>query len=164
MRKALFALPLLASALIFPRTAHADTLSFIVSVIGSGSIGADTFTDQRVTFTASIPEQDLLQIFSESGDNPGSFATCGIPSTATVQGIGTFGGPQLTCVVHNFTDTGIFSIGDGDNGLTISMPFAFDSFQSTVGPVYADAFVNLDFCDPEDRFPCPPIFNTSGGP
>jgi hypothetical protein len=49
MRNALFALPLLASALILPRATHADTITFSVSVIGSGSFGDTVFTDKRVT-------------------------------------------------------------------------------------------------------------------
>jgi PEP-CTERM motif len=111
-----------------------------------------------VTFTASAPEQVLAEAFAESGDTPSSFAVCVPASTATVQGIGTFEGPQLTCVVHNFEDSHTFSIGDEDGGLTILVPLAFDSFQHSVGPVYGDALTNFDFCDPESRYPCPPNF------
>jgi PEP-CTERM motif len=159
MRKALFALSLLASSLILPRTAHADTLTFIVSVVASGYVGNDTFTDQRVTLTASVPEQDLLETFSESGDNPASFATCAIPtSTATVQGIGNIGGAQLTCVVHNYEDSSTYLIFDGDGGLGIQVPLAFDSFAHSVGPVPGNAYSGIDSCDPEDPYPCPPEF------
>lgn len=156
MRKALFAFLAVAPIFIYPRSAHADTIVFSVSVIGSGSIGSDKFADQRVTFTASIPEQNLLDIFSEAGDNPSSFATCGIPtSSATIQGIGTFGGPSLTCVTHNFGGPDTFTIRDGNGGLTISRPIPFDSFQSSVGPVFGDVVVNFDFLRSRLTLPVP---------
>ena len=167
MRKALFALPLLASALILPRTAHADTISFIISLIGSGNIGAETFTNDRVTFTASAPEQQLLDDFAASGDNPASFATCAISSASvTIQNLGTFdggSGAELgTCVQHNFTDNDTYGIFDFNLGLGVSVPLAFDSFQSSVGPSYNTANSNFNQCDPEYP-PCPPGYGTSIG-
>ena len=65
MRKALFALLPLISILIYPHSAHADTVTFSVSVVGSGAIGSDTFTDQRVTFTAFAPEEVFDEAFME---------------------------------------------------------------------------------------------------
>ncbi|WP_433969273.1 PEP-CTERM sorting domain-containing protein [Tunturiibacter gelidiferens] len=159
MRKALFALPLLASALIFPRTAHADTLSFIVSVIGSGSIGDTAFTDQRVTFTESAPAQLVNEAVTDSGGTPSSFGICfDSGSTVTVQSLGTSGGPELTCVFHNFTAPNEFYIVDGNGDLSITVPLAFDSFQSSVGPVAGNAYVNFNSCDPGGLTPCPPYF------
>jgi hypothetical protein len=58
MRKALFALLALASVLIYPHAAHADTITFEVSVVASGFAGSP-FTDQRVTF-AEKPHQRTL--------------------------------------------------------------------------------------------------------
>ena len=168
MRKALFALPLLASALILPRTAHADTISFIVSLIGSGNIGAETFTNDRVTFTASSPEQQILDDFAASGDNPSSFATCAISSASvTVQNVGTFesyAGANLgTCVEHNFTSNNTYGMFDSNLGLGVSVPLAFDSFQSSVGPSPGIAGSDFDQCDPDTGYPCPPAYGTSGG-
>jgi hypothetical protein len=66
MRKALFTLLALAPILIHPHSVHADTVTFLVSVVGSGSIGGDTFTDQRVTLTASAPEEVFAEAFIEA--------------------------------------------------------------------------------------------------
>ena len=147
MRKALFALPLLASALILPRPAHAATISFI----SSGNIVAETFTNDRVTFTASAPEQQLLDAFAASGDNPASFATCAISSASvTIHHVGTFdggSGAELgTCVQHNFTDNDTYGIFDFNLGFGGSVPLAFDSFQSSVGPSYNTANRNFNRC------------------
>ena len=166
MRKTLFALPLLASALISPLAARADTLTFEVSVIGSGTIGNTAFTDKRVTFTASAPEQDLADAIAQTNDTPSSFGTCMAftSSTASVQGIGTFGGPSLPCVFHNYTQPNDFYIVDGNGELSITVPLAFDSFQSSVGPVSGNAYVNFDQpCFSGDPTPCPPYFGTSDG-
>lgn len=162
MRKTLFALPLLASALILPRAAHADTITFSVSVIGSGSFEDTVFTDKRVTFTESQPAELVTEGVIESGGTPSSFGLCfSGGATVTVQGLGTSGGPQLPCVFHNFTEAGDYYIGDGDGALSINVPLEFDSFQSSVGPVPGNAFVNFDSCglpgDPHPH-PCPPNF------
>jgi hypothetical protein len=162
MRKTLFALPLLASALVLPRVAHADTITFSVSVIGSGSFGDTVFADKRVTFTESQPAELVTEGVIESGGTPSSFGLCFAGgSTVTVQGLGTSDGPQLPCVFHNFTEGGDYYIADGDGGLSINVPLEFDSFQSSVGPVPGNAFVNFDICnEPGDPHPdpCPPIF------
>ena len=165
MRKTLFTLALLALAfaLINPSAAHADTLTFEVSVIGSGSIGTDTFTDQRVTFAVTEPEQLLADAIAYSGGTPSSFGICfDSGATATIQGIGTFGGPELPCIFHNFTAPNQFYIVDGDNDLSISVPLNFNSLQYSVGPVSGNAYVDFNSCDPEFP-PCPPYFQTSGG-
>jgi hypothetical protein len=49
-------------------------------------------------------------------------------------------------------------ISDGDGGLGIQVPLAFDSFEHSVGPVYGNAYSNFDFCDPQTGYPCPPNF------
>jgi len=166
MRKALFALPLLASALILSPTAHADTISFIVSVIGSGFVGDTAFTDQRVTFSVSEPEQAVADAIAYSGGTPSSFGICfDYGATATVQGLGTFDGPELPCIFHNFdiTNPPSFYIVDGENDLSISVLFSFDSLQSSVGPVASTAYVDFNQCDPGGLTPCPPYFNTDAG-
>jgi hypothetical protein len=161
MRKTLFALPLLASALILPLAAHADTITFSVSVIGSGSFGDTAFTDKRVTITESQPAELVTEGIIESGGTPGSFGLCfEAGSTITVQGLGTSGGPEQACVFHNFTGGGVYNIGDGEGGLFIDVPLDFDSFQSSVGPVPGNAIVNDscdNFGDPHPH-PCPPFF------
>lgn len=162
MRKALLALPLLASALILPRAAHADTITFSVSVIGSGSFGDTAFTDKRVTFTESQPAELVTEGVIESGGTPSSFGLCFAGgSTVTVQGLGTSGGPQSPCVFHNFTAGGDYYIADSDGNLFLNVPLDFDSFQSSVGPVPGNAFVNFDSCDDlgdPNPHPCPPFF------
>jgi hypothetical protein len=161
MRKALFALLALASVLIYPHAAHADTITFEVSVVASGFAGSTPFTDQRVTFAETAPA-DLVteKVMDSGGGTPSSFGICfDSGSTVTIQSLGTGGGPQLTCVFHNFTN-GSYLIGDGDGGLSIDVPLTFDSFQSSVGPVSGIASTNFDFCEPSDPepLPCPPNF------
>jgi hypothetical protein len=160
MRKALFALLALARVLTYPHAAHADTITFEVSVVASGFAGFTQFTDQRVTFTETAPAELVTEKVTESGGTPNSFGICfDSGSTVTVQTLGTGGGPQLTCVFHNFTN-GSYLIGDGDGGLSIDVPLTFDSFQSSVGPVSGIASTNFDFCEPSDPepLPCPPNF------
>jgi len=155
MRKTLFLL--FALALAYP-AAHADTITFSVSVVASGFAGFTPFTNERVTFAQTAPADLVTEAVMDSGGTPDSFAICfDSGSTVTVQGLGTGGGPQLTCVLHNF-GTGPFLIIDGDSGLSITVSLNFDSFQSSVGPVAGIASTNFDFCDPEDTFPCPPEF------
>jgi hypothetical protein len=166
MRKALFTLLALVPVLIHPHAAHADTVTFSVSVVGSGAIGPDTFTDQRVTFTAFAPEEVFAEAFIEGAGNPSSFGVCLGPgaSTATIQGIGTFGGPELPCIFHNFTEPNEFVIGDGEGDLSILVPLTFDSLQSSVGPVTGIASVDFNSCIPGDPFTqCPQYFATTGG-
>jgi len=166
MRKALFALPLLASALILSPAAHADTITFSVSVIGSGSVGDTSFTDQRVTFAVSEPAQLVADAITFNLGTPSSFGICfDDGATATVQGIGTFGGPDLPCVFHNFeAPDNSYVIVDGENDLGISVPLDFDSLQYSVGPVSGTASVDLGPCFVGGEvLSCPPFFNTSGG-
>jgi hypothetical protein len=167
MRKALFALLALASVLIYPHSAHADTVTFQVSVVGSGSIGGDTFTDQRVTLSAFAPEEVFAEAFIEGFGDPSNFGVCLGPgaSTATVQSIGTFAGPELPCIFNNFEGSGDLVIGDGEGGLGIVVsPFFADSLEHSVGPVFGNASVNFDeFCDPELHTQCPPAFGTYAG-
>jgi hypothetical protein len=158
MRKALFALLALAPVLTYSHAAHADTITFEVSVIGSGFAGSTPFTDQRVTFTQTAPADLVTEAVTDSGGTPSSFGICfDSGSTVTIQGLGTGGGPQLTCVFHNFSN-GPYLIGDGNDELSITVPLAFDSFQSSVGPVSGEAYVNFDSCDSFDPSPCPPDF------
>jgi hypothetical protein len=162
MRNALFALLLLASALILPRTAHADMITFSVSVIGSGSFGDTAFTDKRVTITESQTAELVTEGVIESNGTPNSFGLCFEDgSTVTVQGLGTSGGPQQACVFHNFTGGGQYYIAHDNGGLFINVPLEFDSFQSSVGPVSGNAYANFDFCDDlgdPHPHPCPPFF------
>jgi PEP-CTERM motif len=159
MRKALFALLALAPVLTYPHAAHADTITFEVSVVGSGFAGSTPFTDQRVTFTQTAPAELVTEkVMDSGGGTPSSFGICfDSGSTVTIQGLGTGPGPQLTCVFHNFSN-GPYLIGDGNDELSITVPLAFDSFQSSVGPVSGEAYVNFDSCDPFDPSPCPPDF------
>jgi hypothetical protein len=157
MRKTLFLLS--ALALACPAATHADTITFSVSVVASGFAGFTPFTDQRVTFAETAPA-DLVteKVMDSGGGTPYSFGICfDSGSTVTIQSLGTGGGPILTCIFHNFTN-GSYLIGDGNDGLSIDVPLAFDSFQSSVGPLPGIASTNFDFCDPEVIQPCPPDF------
>jgi PEP-CTERM motif len=158
MRKTLFLL--LALALAYPAAAHADTITFSVSVVASGFAGFTPFTNERVTFAETAPA-DLVteKVMDSGGGTPYSFGICfDFGSTVTIQGVGTGGGPVLTCVFHNFSN-GSYLVGDGNDGLSIDVPLAFDSFQSSVGPVAGIASSNFgDSCDPEVNQPCPPDF------
>jgi hypothetical protein len=130
MRKTLFLL--FALALAYPAAAHADTITFSVSVIGSGSFGDTVFTDKRVTFTESQPAELVTEGVIESGGIPSSFGLCFAGgSTVTVQGLGTSGGPQSPCVFHNFTGGGDYYIADSDGNLRSDPSPAMPSSTST---------------------------------
>jgi hypothetical protein len=157
MRKTLFLL--FAFALAYPTAAHADTITFSVSVVASGFAGFTPFTNERVTFAETAPA-DLVteKVMDSGGGTPYSFGICfDSGSTVTIQGLGTGDGPVLTCVFHNFSN-GSYLVGDGNDGLSTDVPLAFDSFQSSVGPVAGIAYSDFDLCDPEIIEPCPPDF------
>ncbi|MBB5329120.1 PEP-CTERM sorting domain-containing protein [Tunturiibacter gelidoferens] len=158
MRKTLFLL--FALALAYPAAAHADTITFSVSVVASGFAGFTPFTNERVTFAETQPADVVNEVVMDSGGGtPYSFGVCfDSGSTVTIQSLGTGAGPILTCVFHNFTN-GSYLIGDGNDGLSIDVPLAFDTFQSSVGPLPGIAASNFgDSCDPEVNQPCPPDF------
>jgi hypothetical protein len=119
-----------------------------------------------VTLTASAPEELFAEAFIEGAGDPSNFGVClGSGSTATVQGIGTFAGPENTCIFNNFSNSSGLTIDDLEGGLGIIVsPFSVDSLEHSVGPVFGDARSNFDeFCDSELHSQCPPIFGTSAG-
>jgi hypothetical protein len=70
MRKALFALPLLASALILPRTAHADTTDLF------------TITGDSNTYTFTLPQQFTFAV------SPHLVTLPPLATTGTIDGVG----------------------------------------------------------------------------
>jgi len=160
MRQTLFLL--FALALAYPAAAHADTITFSVSVVASGFAGNTPSTNERVTFAETQPADVVNQVVMDSGGGtPYSFGVCfDSGSTVTIQSLGTAPGPILTCVFHNFSN-GSYLIGDGNDELGIDVPLAFDTFQSSVGPLPGIAYSNFDTCslpgDP-NQYPCPPDF------
>jgi hypothetical protein len=83
MRKALFALPLLASALILPRTAHADTTDLF------------TITGDSNTYTFTLPQQFTF---------PVEYHLVTVPAPTTTGTINGVGGQTFD--VHFYTGIG----------------------------------------------------------
>jgi hypothetical protein len=84
--------------------ARADTITWIVSIVASGSLGTQPFTDKRVTLIDTATTASYYQNTDFGG--PTGFAFCCADSaTATVQGIGTFGS-AATYVDTQFSDSG----------------------------------------------------------
>jgi hypothetical protein len=109
MRKALFALPLLASALILPRTAHADTTDFF------------TITGDYSGYTFSLPEQFTF------ADSPHLVTVPSLTTTGTIDGLG-----GKTFDVSFFTDLDNTGNSLTFNGITLAGPLLI-SFVSSSG-------------------------------
>jgi hypothetical protein len=109
MRNALFALPLLASALILPRTAHADTTDLF------------TITGDSNTYTFTLPEQFTFAV-------PLHLVT--VPTLTTTGTIDGVGGNTFDVSFY----TGIGNTGESVtfNGITLAGPVLI-SFVSSSG-------------------------------
>ena len=140
--------------------ARADTISWIVSIVGSGSLGTQTFTDKRITLMDKATTENYYE-FTDFG-GPGFAFCCFVDSaTATVEGIGTFGS-AATEVDTEFSNSGL-AIGDSENRLSIASGLNAPNAAESIGPVYGNGSV-IDGCDPDFQFaPCPGYIETTGG-
>jgi hypothetical protein len=151
----------LACCLATSTISHADTITWIVSIVGSGSLGAQTFTDNRIT----LIDTATIENYYEFGDfgGPEGFAFCCFvdSATATVQGIGTFGSAAVE-VDTEFSDSGL-AIADSENRLSIASGLIAPNTAESIGPVFGNGSV-IDGCDPDFGFPpCPGYIETTGG-
>jgi hypothetical protein len=133
--------------------AHADSLvTIIASIVGSGSIGNETFTDKRITLAATT----TLESYYANGDfqGPGWSADFG-GGVGSIQGIGTFG----TNVLIVLGDGG--ELYDPYGRLDISSGLFAPATPETIGPVFGGGDVG-DSCYGSST-PCPGYIETSKG-
>jgi hypothetical protein len=150
--------------------AHADTLTFIVSDVASGTLGTQSFTNQLVTISATLPLDNLANepgYFNGTGDFEYD-SEAGLAVTINIQGLGTFAGED-DYMFGNDLFPGL-GIGDtnGDAFLAYSSPLPFGTtLQNTPssGPFTGSvtAYIPGDSCVPDQDVQCPPYFGTSGG-
>jgi hypothetical protein len=153
----------LASCLATSTIANADTVTYIVSIVGSGSIGNRTFTDKRITLTAFATTEDLAAA-AGNGAPDGSLGLLDLymEASATVQGIGTFGS-QADFITNGDDGPGFLQIADTEDRLSIESGLTVTDTPTNLGPVVGNGAV-LDGCDPIFGFPpCPGSISTTGG-
>jgi PEP-CTERM motif len=141
--------------------AHADTITWIVSIVGSGSLGTQTFADKRITLITSTTT-DLYYEWGDFTSPPGwaDYIALSASSTVSIEGIGTFFGPD-TAAVDNYNNG--LEIGDSEDELFIKSSINPPITPETIGPVVGGGSV-VDDCDPVYNFkPCPGFIGTSGG-
>jgi hypothetical protein len=137
--------------------AHADDITFIVSIVGSGSFGTQTFTDKRITLIDTVTLVD----YYEFGDFGGPGLRWSAPAdsgTATIEGFGTYSSDAVEVV----SDFGDLVIGDEENRLYIASALYVSSTPETIGPVIGGGVVENE-CDPFGSYPCPVFIGTAGG-
>ena len=144
--------------------AHADGVTFVESIVATGSIGSDNFTNSLVTLTSQLTAQQLAtslaaQSYTAGGDFFFDFSS-GLTTTISIAGIGTFLG-ENNYVVTNEEDGGLY-IGDVEGRLALQTFPLILNFQSSVGPATGNGDIIDGGCDAPFG-PCPGIFSTSGG-
>jgi len=137
-------------------SAHADSLvTIIVSIVGSGSIGNETFTNKRIT----LADTTTLESYYENGDfsGPGWSTDFGLSSSSilygAIQGIGTFGTEAFIV-----SDNGLY---DPDGRLEFTSGLSSPATPETIGPVFGGGSVS-DYCYGSST-PCPGFIQTSMG-
>jgi hypothetical protein len=139
---------------------HADTITWSVSIVGSGSLGTQTFTDKRITLIDATTTENYYE-FGDFGGPVGFAFCCADSATATIEGIGTFGSAAVE-VDTEFSTSGL-AIGDSENRLSIASGLDAPNTPETIGPVIGNGAV-VDACDPSFQFaPCPGYIWTSAG-
>ncbi|WP_433965170.1 PEP-CTERM sorting domain-containing protein [Tunturiibacter gelidiferens] len=146
----------IASVLGSSVPSHADSLvTIIVSIVGSGSIGNETFTYKRIT----LADTTTLESYYENGDfqGPGWSTDFGLSSFSSlygaIQGIGTFGTEAFIV-----SDQGLY---DPYGRLEISSGLSSPATPETIGPVFGGGAVG-DACYGSST-PCPGYIETSKG-
>jgi len=157
---------LVAFAVLFVAcaSAHADSVSFIVTEDASGSVGNQTFTDVPLTLTLSYTAAQFNQILTSGqgvyGPNDFQFGPYfGETGTMNIAGIGTF---TVDLGINSALEGG--SLSETDDVGDLGLPFTLDilDFTHSVGPVtqtvgYTDPRVG---CVQDMYNPCPPYFYT----
>jgi hypothetical protein len=150
----------LACCLATSTIAHADTITWIVSIVGSGSLGTQTFTAKRITLIDTATTQNYYQYTDFGG--PGFAFCCFLDSsTVTIAGIGTFGSGANE-VDTEFSNSGL-AIGDSEDRLSIASGLEASNTPESLGPIFGNGTV-IDGCDPDFGFPaCPGYISTDVG-
>jgi PEP-CTERM motif len=158
--RSLLSILALASFLATSTIARADTITWIVSIVGSGTLGALTFTDKRITLIDTATTENYYE-FGDFGGPYGFSFCCADSSTATIEGIGTFGSAAVD-IDTEFSGSGL-EIGDTANRLSIASGLDAPITPESIGPVLGNGTVT-DACDPDFQFaPCPGYIETTGG-
>jgi hypothetical protein len=155
---------LLAFVVAGPVSARADLITLSISEQATGTLGAQAFTNQLVTFSGSFTTQVLASCQADLTcvDGPGVFsidneadlppADLGLTVTITVGGLGTFVGEGVDN--FDFLYTGnledIVVLGAGDSGGRFGLP----ADPNLIGPNCSD-YTYQQYC--------PPRAFTSGG-
>jgi hypothetical protein len=121
-----------------PTLAHADGITFQVSIVGSGNVGTTPFTNERITLSSYLSYQALYQYGQTSTpqnfyfDN-GIFSNPNLAlfTTGSIEGIGSFDALGLYSVQGS---DGMLDISDNDFELGIDAPFSITNFYTPVGP------------------------------
>lgn len=110
--------------------AHADTITYTESAIGSGSLGKNDFTNALVTITATGNTGNVV-------DNGGIFVII-LPVELTVQGLGS---TMFTDIIQFVSNNSFGDAGVGDNtnnrGVLFTSNSVFDTYnlQTGIGPI-----------------------------
>jgi PEP-CTERM motif len=151
----------LASCLATATVAKADTVTYIVSIVGSGSIGNQTFTDKRITLSAATSTEDLAMSVGGQQGSLSLFGT-GFPTSITVQGIGTFGS-DANLIYNGDSGPGLLQVRDIDGRLGIGSGLLVTDTPTNLGPFSGSGEV-IDSCDPVFlTTPCPGYIGTGDG-
>ena len=111
--------------------AHADTITYTESAIGSGSLGKNDFTNALVTITATGNTGNVVD------QGSGVFVII-LPAELTVQGLGS---TMFTDIIQFVSNNGVGDAGVGDNTNGRAVLFTnnsvFDNYnlQTSIGPI-----------------------------
>ncbi|HXC96526.1 MAG TPA: PEP-CTERM sorting domain-containing protein [Edaphobacter sp.] len=119
-----------ATAFATSLAAHADSIIYTESAIGSGSLGKTDFTNALITLTATGDTGSVI--------NDGGVFIIVLPVELTVEGLGSTMFTDTMQFVSN-TSNGVAGVGDNTNGLgvlfTVSNVFHTYNLQTGIGPI-----------------------------
>lgn len=130
MRQA-FRLAILAILTAVTLAAHADTITYTESAIGTGLLGKSDFTNALVTITATGNTGNVV-------DLGGGIFVIILPAELTVQGLGT---TTFTDIIQFVSNNGVGDAGVGDNTngravlFTNNSVFHTYNLQTGIGPI-----------------------------
>jgi len=122
----------------FP-AAHADTVIYTVTAMGSGRVGTESFTDQLITVTGQSETNTVIDNGGGNFNNPGL-----VSFTITEAGGGMFSGVLLgDGLAYSFTSACPCEAGLGAGGVVLlgaeSNAFSQYALSTAIGPVTGDA-------------------------
>lgn len=118
--------------------AHADTITYTESAIGTGLLGKASFTNALVTITATGDTGNVV-------DKGGGIFVIILPVELTVQGLGS---TTFTDIIQFVSNNGSHDagVGDGTNGLALlftnNSVFSTYNLQTGIGPISGASIFN----------------------